>query len=757
MTLGIRLKQYLGERDQKSVAMGWIGRMTERPEEKALSSNTVPSRLSQLFADDPEGVRTFFKSPWRATWLFDELGVPDAERDGLRALAESTLAGGPAPRLVIDLSDQGDTPTDVIFRALREQFLGEGAIFPLAIVLTDKQYEYFPRSFDTLREKLRVEHVPNAEVGARTALALAGDSTPLVSARPLVPTSRWWALSFKGTDVALDPVDGLALLRREGRFTEPVLEHPLEALGGTAEAVTVPAGGVERRQLIAELAREDSPASLRTAGWRLGAAGALGAMATSRGGERLEHQIAGIVATLPVEVETAKPARLAEVLARATRRPLGPTALRVGDTIHLINPDVPVEGGPNLQVHDVRCAVPALTRLEQSLATWTEDDYLEDPLLGRVVHELANGDEAELKLLFHARAVLLLGAHLRPAGRSLLLGPRLRPARPEMMDDPLAALREIVLEDPPEALVRVRTEGPDVKYGVAVGYRDENTLPMAPFAYPGGRTGYQLVSDVRVLAQVPPLGDVLWEREDGELHGFIPNDTQSADGDAGVRLDPRANAAQWLDDVDASSWLAGKGQGRNCRYFSAPSQAWTEVEIAPPERVWEDADTSLALAWWALREALANPRSIRLPNGAMLLAVGGGLAARVHVREHGDVEDAVRGAVRCRVIARRDDRGRWTWAIGELAQPVLTHLATTSGYTSRIGVLMPSLWLAGKGFAADVSFLPAAMLPGESRTPAFGAAGVVGAPGVVGGLVANVEAADSARRASEEEEAYDDD
>lgn len=182
MTLGERLRSYLPDGvEQKVVAMNWIARI-EKAGMKGLKPTTAPSRLSELFADDPQGVRSFFRDPHRANALFDELAVPEAERVELRALAEPILADSPQPRLVVDVSDLGAdrAKMDAAFAGIREASFRDDGVFPVALVLTHSQYDLLPRSFDSFKERMQLERVADADAGAAAAVevAIRGGGSP---------------------------------------------------------------------------------------------------------------------------------------------------------------------------------------------------------------------------------------------------------------------------------------------------------------------------------------------------------------------------------------------------------------------------------------------------------------------------------------------------------------------------------------------------------------------------------------------------
>lgn len=752
MTLGERLRKYLPDGvEQKVIAMNWIERV-EKAGMKPLSASTAPSRLSELLADEPQGVRAFFRDPRRANALFDELGVPEAERAELRGLAEPTLAGAPQPRLVVDVSDLGNdrATMDAVFVGVRDALFGDEGLFPVALVLTDAQYDLLPRSFDRFKDRMHVERVADASAGADAVVRLAGESTCVVSRRPLVELVRWWACDVEKGSLRLEPPDGLARVRAAGCVGVPLVSHPLDASAHptpakSVAASTVPAEGVARRRLVSELADEDSAVSKKEPAWRAAAAEELGVRATSTARERIEAEVATVIATLGMEVRSGKAADWDALVARAARRPTEPVAMRIGDTIRALNPPAAVTAARRLEVVRVTCAEPHLVTLENAVAGLTEDDLLDDPLLGGLIHRLAAKDGQALKLLLHARAVLIYGGRVRPKAA--------KPAR-----DPLGVLRHILDLDVPKAQLRVRVDAPSRKFG-----SKPCSVDIKPFVYPDGRMYYDAAKASRLLHGAPPIGDILLSRG-STLQAVIPTTGREGDeghygdpyswGDAGepsALVDPGADAGAWLDDVEASpffSGTAGEGRWSPDRHLPEPNAPHQWVTIGEPADLWTNADTNLALSWLALRDALPSPRWIRLPDGAVLLQVGGGLAARVAARRYGASDSPARGAVRCTVALVETGRfNALAWRLGDLAAPVTTHVADTGGYHTRISVLMPSIWIAGRGYAVDVNFLPAPMLPGGSPSEATLATAAVAA----------VAAADTAAREDDLQAMWDDD
>ncbi|MDC3958536.1 hypothetical protein KEG38_32070 [Polyangium jinanense] len=154
MTLGERLKGYVGERKQAALAAEWLERWSERKEPrkgKGWTLDTVTSSFSRCFNDQPEGVRFFFGDRARAVLLFDVLEVPPDARDELLGLAELAMKTGAArpAQLIVDLTAwTGDRAlSDELFLAVEEQILKpHRKLLPAVLVITEEQYRWLPRT-----------------------------------------------------------------------------------------------------------------------------------------------------------------------------------------------------------------------------------------------------------------------------------------------------------------------------------------------------------------------------------------------------------------------------------------------------------------------------------------------------------------------------------------------------------------------------------------------------------------------------------
>lgn len=90
-----------------------------------------------------------------------------------------------------------------------------------------------------------------------------------------------------------------------------------------------------------------------------------------------------------------------------------------------------------------------------------------------------------------------------------------------------------------------------------------------------------------------------------------------------------ANHDLWLDLVDASPFMGGdiellKARHRDVslKILSSHSQNLGTEKLELPGDLWSVADRELALAWWAMREALKSAPDYTMHDGTGMLALG---------------------------------------------------------------------------------------------------------------------------------------
>lgn len=463
-----------------------------------------------------------------------------------------------------------------------------------------------------------------------------------------------------------------------------------------------------------------------------------------------------------VEARSGSEADWQAVERSARREPRGPLAFLVEGSepsLHLLNVPATTPDRPDIHRHTIEAREPELRRLTERIADWTEDDLRADPRLDHVTQSIIDegGDPLRTR---HAQVTLLLNrlVHVRPPRpegdglvglRTILAG-----------ECPAASL--LPVEAPPEpgqALTRDVMWSAELP-SRDVPRREPKALPMDKplLVHAADMTAFPALDVAeRRLALRPPLvaAEVDRHHEVGWLSGWCgryrvtdQHDIPRRPRAAIPRLGSAAEVIRWLDAVEDSPllgdalpppdgapadlaaiefyerhrrwpdrWVSGEpwsgfqaqsiaeyaraSATRFHAYFPAEEDLQPHVRSAPVAAdVWAEADLQVALVWDALRRAVQAGRTVRVPDGRMLLDLGGHLMAQAVVRPHASASGPTRVA-----IAAREHQG-WTLALNR----VETHVARTKGggtkLTSRMSRVLPrQLRLTGGGHIADVTFL----------------------------------------------------
>lgn len=785
-TLGETLRQYISEQDkQVAIARRWLELWRSRFSKKTWSPDTIESHLSRTLKNDPQGIRFFFDDPARAAFLLEVLGIPADQHERIRALAADGRQ--PGPRLVIDITawpSRGEA-LDVLFTELRQKVLREMPLKPVALVLTEVQYERLPRSYDEQigQKLLSIHKVVTAEKGRTQTAELAEDAALVLAPWQFDPIERWLAADFVKGVLSLAPDDGLAVFAEHGALPSiPAVEHPLEAICKPAEVTfrVQDFTATQRLFWLYTLASEARTLAVfqhnkdvQDPAQRLALARQLGAVATSTERERLDHELDQLAArlgkALKLPVERLDPTAHAERLARAALRPTPPSVWRCGDTIHVLNADPPI-ADPRIETHRTTTAAPALPRLLEHISNWTEDDHEADPSLARAVETL-DPEGKERPAFLHARATLLWN-DLRPA-----------PRQAGFLDRWAEELRDFLASDPPPASLRVRLPAneprvPDSSY---LAFKDDARLlsslksPTPLLAWPRGRRT-SIVERGREVLLVSgsinqcPLHINASKGECVSLKGYWGYEAQNvyadpADGDRyrddlgripamwlPVLSNPSPDADLWLDCFERSGSLHGwkwehsvrcekilRTMGKS-QLSLIHGQEMKAAPIAIESRTWLDVDLLLAQCWLALRAALERPLAVRLSTG-VVCSLGGGVSAHLAVR--GRNGGPTRGTIAAfdATVAAAALGGSYSATIDFTS--LWTHSAIVQNYAASFGVRVPArLVIRAKTFSATITFLASPLLQASS-------------PAAIGTLAAAV----AAQIADEEAEqaAYDDD
>lgn len=494
ITLGEKLKQYVREpRTQKVISLTWLEEMQKLGKE--WSASHIESQLSRCLNDQLPAVRFFFGDRDQGRALLRVLEVPELEFDQCPELADETLTrnGAQSTRLIIDVTPWSrSVDARRLFAALRVAIIDPKPLKPAVLLVTRRQYDDLPRSFDQEDEWLEVRCVDEQlDVEQLDANALIASPTPPKD------VERWLAIDLDRQTGALvlEPPDGLVRYGQHGKLRLPPITYSLADFvdGSTLPAHRPPNGPTERRRWMDQLRTEATATKVaRDPRMRLAIARTLGIEATATEQDRIEREIAEVAAQLEItSPEVGSAEDLDTLLHRAGRYPIDETVLRVGNELHVVNPlpERDLSGG-RIRVHRVASKIPAIRRLLAAVENWTIGDYEADPFLFRVIEQIGT-DKGDHLALLHARTTLV---------RSKLLRPKLG----SPINDWRGAVQRSFQTDPPRTLLGILNH--DHVYQSPM----PAWMPAALHGIPD--------DDANILRYTPsPLEEVVIERDKG-LH-----------------------------------------------------------------------------------------------------------------------------------------------------------------------------------------------------------------------------------------------
>lgn len=702
MMLGEQLKNYMPNKgDQKARACDWLDRWGPQEGRKP-SVETVISNLSRCVNDNVEGVRFFFDEEPKAHRLLDVLGVADGERSRVLEAAKSLICGTRRPaRLAVDLCSwpcEGDAATQ-LFQAFKRAFLEPSPQpFPLVVFVTEEQYDRLPRSFDDYEESLRVERCKNGPPDAAEIARRAGDVV-IASRRRLAPYERWIACERSADGLVMEPPEGPQILAREGRL--PRLPAPAHVIPDDVAALDrvppFPANPLELRRLMGALVVEEEalklgqPREIRRA-W----AQALGVQAASTPRERIEDEILAALRATQVTPSSATPEVLARLLARAARRPVESSALRVGDQLHLVNPTEETAAAAAshrcVRIHRYVPKPPALMRVIEDLRArpWSYDDILDDPFLAAYTREVVAevSDPLDAAIVEHAVATLSLDGAVNGT------------KAPEPIDDWQKALRRLVQRDPPPAWVLLRACKREIREARGGGRALWPRLFWAP---------RKLVERVNEGVSVfergrISIGDLLLQRDDAIL---VEVETESH-GEQAARFKEGAAAHvdTWLHLVEHSPICGGPAKRKRDSWEPQDEPCpknWTPLREAKFD--WPALDREIGAAWLLLRRALCSPNAVRLHDGTVLLHVGPVLVAEITLRAARPRKrrEAPIAALFAELVEAREGHGRNNAFTVQHTQELVTGRTVTSSLQTTSRVTAPrGLYLSDDEAIAEI-------------------------------------------------------
>lgn len=634
MSIGEALEGYLGDRQRKTIGLTWGEAWVKRGGKEYKTSHLISS-VSRVMNNDPVGIRFFFHTPEKAGLLFDVLGVGRDDRRRLTLMAEEHLVPmheQPA-KLLVNITPWPSTRDEVdqMFRAVESVMLREHDLFPAVVVLTKEQYRALPRTFDDWKDRVRVCRVSSEDADAIIEDE-SGSGGLVLSPTPFSDFSRWAAIVIKGGTLVMEPPDALEAFRKGGALAPlPRVEAPLsddlvsETAGLQPE---LPDDPLRLRRLMWDLSTEQGARDLGwSAGDRLALGRRLGISVASTESERLDAKLKALerkIADHGVSgVASCSAEELASVLLRAKTRATGPTVLRVGGSLHLIN--VPTEvanlfaDDPAVKAHAVAAPSSPLARMLDELKTWVSEDYLRDPFLESVMSSVvAHGEDG--RLAAHARTSLLRrGA--KPICR-----------QGDAVSDPLVVLGSLVGLTLPPVMARILPT-PSTGGFVAVMEKARAQLESdEPWLV--GRPPWQ---DDFVVTEADRIVRVHLEEWQGDeqsrrlsygheirkarpLH-FPPDNWAPSDEETWLSMaehSPALSMAPVEPDFDR---VAGSSSSRG------PVRARASGDRATIG--WEAIRTQAAQIWLAIHRAVAGGNTVSVGPGHVLLDVAAGVSASV--------------------------------------------------------------------------------------------------------------------------------
>jgi hypothetical protein len=690
-TLGEELKKLIPEgTPQKAMAMTWLDAWRARhPKREILSADAAETRLSQCLSNRAPGVKFYFEDPARREITCEVFQVPPKDSARLGRLAEEILKEDLSPQLVLDATTgpQAGDELERMFQGIKTVFLGDNALWPMMLLITEQQYERLPRSYDDLKPKLTTQKFKDV-ASARGALGVLAEQGALAATPyPHLPFERWLAVRLS-PEVKCDPPNGLAEFAADNTLPGlPVVTMPLAriAMSQPLAAKLPSADPIELRAVMRRLAAGDiGPRS--AAPWhsardeqhesvRLSWAQQLGITASATHAEWIQ--------ALPKRIAPVPLLESAEWLDRArwlASRNGSPAVFSFGGKVIALNPPEPVRAEltalGNVALEEIASAgFPALASLLDEAAAMNADDVLDDPFLDALLERHATGvtDATDQHALETARNGLLFSTTA------------FRPPPANAVEDWRGALDTLLEGMDPEGGLRLRIQRNGNEQDVPKGFIAPTT-PISTAPWPGRLLGDILITRRQTLAAVKftDRSEHTRERQEDPWQRIVVPSLPGA-------------PARWVEHV--LSTLAVNANGLARAPYPAPQRTTAPFEISQDR--WETADRELAFLLGALRVAVKTATALTLPAGKVMLPLGGGIFAEVFVRAH--AATASRSSVSSLVQPMTLDGERWQ--LHPPTKTLVTHRATSKwrDIETAIGVDLPhGVHLAGRGIRADV-------------------------------------------------------
>lgn len=162
-----------------------------------------------------------------------------------------------------------------------------------------------------------------------------------------------------------------------------------------------------------------------------------------------------------------------------------------------------------------------------------------------------------------------------------------------------------------------------------------------------------------------------------------------------IEGEPATWARQILDAIRIDGTIMRK----------AVKHDWEKTLVGITGNEWDDADRQVAFLLGALRIALRHAEPLPLPRGRVLMPLGNGIFAEVHVRDQ--ASSRAQTPVASLIHGIRGERTQQGEQLRLMHHDTfITHYAQTKGYGSgstELGILLPhGLYLSGRGFLAEI-------------------------------------------------------
>jgi hypothetical protein len=546
-----------------------------------IAFSTVESRLSDLRKEKIDGVRFFYSDTARAALLEEVLDLNSNQKEAARQRAEDILLreGHQQPRLVLILAgiSHDATTADQLFQKIKQDFLINNPVLPLALVVDELQYDRLPRSFDELKPRLSYWKVANAEEGHHKAKELAGDSGVVGSRQPIQPYDRWLLLHLKNGNLAYAPAQGPEQIREYGRVsTPPTPDVDAEDwLDEQMPKVALPTDPLKIRAMVDGLGLHTITETFGTLAERVALGRLLGVKVAATAKEvekitnyreknKIEVELKNLQQQLNLPLAKGGEAEVERLRQEAAFTQVKPALFRIEDCLYLIgNEDLKAPNHKLLKVYREKIRPNSLQRLLDVVDCMTLDDWRDDPLLEKVIlKDLAPEDEEEQLRLFHAKSCLILSESLTPA-------------KPKLVDNWKESLEKLMSSDPPASKLLLQVKSEKFKW-------IDDILSINPWIY---FENDNFINQNDLFKSIPPLTTPFVDRNQ-KINLYCPSHGNSFKNKYKYNLNEIMNCdlmilklKNKLENIDQSYYEYREELDKNNRYNFYKASAMNRFEF----------------------------------------------------------------------------------------------------------------------------------------------------------------------------------